>query len=268
MGTCSYSPHPSPGAVVLTMAIVYRYDGGDDLELYGVGVDMSSEEEDELNILSDVSLDESDYPLHNEALLSALYLDHPPTSGVASEQERGGLVSLQAGQKDLQTKEKSVEAGEKSEQRVVVDVGENVPLIPSKNEVFKLSSKLAQEEQSVTDTALPSGTQGGSSPENVCHVGSVTSDHSQERSKEKVDSLTALSSYFIKGQSSVEAAIVSTIGLEKLTQLSRVGSARITVGSLQVEPSFAREILTRQQEKKRTGKAGTGLPLPINSTKG
>ena len=120
-----------------TMTVVHRDNDGVGLELCGVGiVDMSSEEEDELNILSDVSLDESAYLLHNEAaLLSTLSLGHPPSSGVAPEQ------GLQAGQKDVQTERKNIEAGEKSEQQLVVDVDGNEPSIPSRNEAFKLSSK-------------------------------------------------------------------------------------------------------------------------------
>ena len=247
--------------------LVYRCGSEAGLQLYGVGIDVSSEEEDELNILSDVSLDESDYPLHNEVLLSALYFNQPTVSGVAAEQERNNLVSLQAGQKDIQTERKGVEeAGERSEQ-LAVDVDENEPSVPTKSEPFKVLSKLSEEQQSVTAASdLPSGTQEGNGPEQVSSVGSMTSDSSQ-RSKEKIESLTALSSYFVKGQSSLEAAIVSAIGLEKLTQLGRVGSARITVGSLQIEASFAKEVLTQQQENKRAGKTGSSIPLPIHSTK-
>jgi hypothetical protein len=253
------------------MSIVICRDDDDEagLGVYGVGIDVSSEEEDELNILSDVSLDESDYPLHNEALLSALYFDQPTTSGITAAVEQEGstdLASLHAGEGDLQTvgKKGAEEGGERSEQPVV-DVDEKECSIPTKNEPFKLSSKLNEEQQS-TDI-LPSGTQqDGNGPDQVSSVGSVISDSSQ-RSKEKTDSLTALSSYFIKGQSSLEAAIVSAIGIEKLTRLGRVGSARITVGSLQIEPSFAEEMLTQQQETKRMSKAGSSIPLPIHSTK-
>ena len=262
-GSTSYYP-PIIRVVPIT-SLVYRYDSGAGLELYGIGIDVSSEEEGELNILSDVSLDESDYPLHNEVLLSALYFDQPTTSGIAAEQERSDLVSLQDGQKDIQTEKKDFEeTGERSEQ-LVVDIDENEPSVLTKSEPFKLSSKLREEQQSVTAASdFPSGTQEGNGPEQVSSV--MTSDSSQ-RSKENTESLTALSSYFIKGQSSLEAAIVSAIGLDKLTQLGRVGSARITVGSLQIEPLFAKEILTQQQEKKRTGKAGSSIPLPIHSTK-
>lgn len=226
------------------------------MELYGIGVDVSSEEEDELNILSDVSLDESDYPLHNDALLSALYLDQPPRSDAAMGPEKSDLVSLQAGEKDLQMEERSAENPcEKSEKLV----DENEPSSPTKNETFKLSSKLTEEQQqSVAAAVLPSD------PQEVSE--SVTSGNSQ-RSKEKADSLTTLSSYFVKGQGSLEAAIVSAIGLEKLTRLGRVSSARITVGNLQIEPSFAKEILICQQEKKRTSKSGSSIPLPVQSTK-
>ena len=243
------------------------------MELYGVGIDASSEEEDELNILSDVSLDESDYPLHNKVLLSALYFDQlTTTSGATAEQEGTDLVSLQAREGDLQTEERKgiKEAGERRSEQLIVDDCENECSVSTKTEAFKLSSKLSEEQQDIaaaTDLP-PGGTQqdGNGGPEKVSSVGSVTSDSSQ-RIKGKTDSLTALSSYFVKGQSSLEEAIVSAIGLEKLTQLGRVGSARITVGSLQIEPSFAKEILTQQQEKKRAGKTGSNVPLPIHSTK-
>ena len=252
------------------MLIVCRDNDGAGLELYGVGIDTSSEEEDELNILSDVSLDESDYPLHSEVLLSALYFDQPTTtSGATAEQEGTNLVNLQAREGDLQTEE-GKEAGERRSEQLIVDSGENECSVPTKTEAFKLSSKLSEEQQDIAAATdlLPSGTQkdGNGGPEKVSSVGSMTSDSSQ-RIKEKTDSLTALSSYFVKGQSSLEEAIVSAIGLEKLTQLGRVGSARITVGSLQIEPSFAKEILTQQQEKKRAGKTDSNVPLPIHSTK-
>ena len=90
-----------PTVIRALVLIVCRDNDGAGLELYGVGIDASSEEEDELNILSDVSLDESDYPLHNEVLLSALYFDQPTTtSGVTAEQGTN-LVSLQAREGDL-----------------------------------------------------------------------------------------------------------------------------------------------------------------------
>ena len=243
--------------------LAHRDDIGASLELYGVGVDVSSEEEDELNVLSDISLDDSDYPLHNEALLSALYFDRPTASGVTAEQEETNLMNLQSGEDDHQTEGNSIQNAEEKP----VDNDENEHSVPTKNEPFKLSSKLSEEQQSVaavTDSP-DSPQQDGTGSEQVSSVRSVTSDSSQ-RSKE-TDSLTALSSYFVKGQSSLESAVVSAIGLEKLTQLGRVGSARITVGSLQVEPSFAEEILTQQQEKKRAGKSGSSIPMPLHSTK-
>ena len=228
------------------------------MELYGIGVDVSSEEEDELNILSDVSLDDFDYPLHNEALLSALCLDQPPRNDVTTGQEKNNLVSIHAGESGLQTEEKSTENPCGKLEQLIVGVDKNEPSVPTKNEPFMLSSKLTEEQQSIAAAVLPSDSQEGSE--------SVTSGCSQ-RSKEKTDSLTTLSSYFAKGQSSLEAVIVSAIGLEKLTRLGRVSSACITVGSLQIDPSFARDILTRQQEKKKTSKAGSSIPLPVHSTK-
>ena len=264
---------PTVIGVVPITSVVCRDNDGAGLELYGVGIDASSEEEDELNILSDVSLDESDYPLHSEVLLSALYFNQPTTiSGATAEQEGTDLVSLQAGEGDLQTEEGKgiTEAGERRSEQLIVDGGENECSVPTKTEAFKLSSKLSEEQQDITAATdlPPSCTQqdGNGGPEKVSSVGSMTSDSSQ-RIKEKTDSLTALSSYFVKGQSSLEEAIVSAIGLEKLTQLGRVGLARITVGSLQIELSFAEEILTQQQEKKRPGKTGSNVPLPIHSTK-
>lgn len=243
--------------------LAHRDDIGASLELYGVGVDVSSEEEDELNVLSDVSLDDSDYPLHNEALQSALYFDRPTASGVTAEQEETNLMNLQSGEDDHQTKGNGIQNAEEKP----VDNDENEHSVPTKNEPFKLSSKLSEEQQSIAAVTDSPGSpqQDGTGSEQVSSVRSVTSDSSQ-RSKE-TDSLTALSSYFVKGQSSLESAVVSAIGLEKLTQLGRVGSARITVGSLQVEPSFAEEILTQQQEKKRAGKSGSSIPMPLHSTK-
>ena len=246
--------------------LAHRDDIGASLELYGVGVDVSSEEEDELNVLSDVSLDDSDYPLHNEALLSALYFDRPTASDVTAEQEETNLMNLQSGEDDHQTEGNSIQNAEEKP----VDNDENEHSVPTKSEPFKLSSKLSEEQQSVAAVTDSPGSprQDGTGSEQVSSVRSVTSDSSQ-RSKEKTktDSLTALSSYFVKGQSSLESAVVSAIGLEKLTQLGRVGSACITVGSLQVEPSFAEEILTQQQEKKRAGKSGSSIPMPLHSTK-
>lgn len=246
-------------------SVVYRDDDGAGLELYGVGVDVSSEEEDELNLLSDVSLDESDYPLHNEGLLSALYFDQPTTSGVTAEKEGANLASLQAGEDNLPIEGKGVmNTKEKVDQLVVDNNDGSEHSVPTKNEPFRLSSKLSEEQDGVAATKdLSSGPRDGNGPEQVSSVGSG----SPQRSKEKTDSLTALSSYFTKGQSSLEAAMVSAIGLEKLTQLGRVGSARITVGSLQIEPSFAEEILTQQQEKKRMGKTVSSIPLPVHSIK-
>ena len=243
-----------------------------DRELYNVGVDLSSEEEDEVGILSDVSLNEPDYPLHDDALISALYLGHSPMTGAATEQEKRSLteVSLQVRQKDLQTEEEDVEKADERPEQSIAKLHEDEPLFLSTGGTFKLASKLTKEQRSVSATAVsPYDLQQGNGHNSISSAESATTERSLQRGKEKPDSLTTLSSYFVRGRGSLEAAIVSAIGLEKLTQLGRVGSVRITVGSLEIVPSFAKEILARQPEKKeRVGKAGpSNIPLPIHSSR-
>lgn len=223
-------------------------DGGTDLEFHGVGVDVSSEEEEEdLIISSDVSLDESDIPLHSDILLSAEQSQDGPASGVDPESEGSGLVGLKVGARPAQ---------------VIID--ERQATVPAEFEPSKLSSKLSHQ-QNVASTSLPSDSQTRDEPAKASRVGSAASSHDR-LGKVKTDSLTTLSSYLAKDHNSLETAIVSAIGLEKLTQLGRVGSARITMGSLKLEPSFIRQILTQHTEK-RVGKAHSSILLPTHSTK-
>ena len=244
-------------------------------DLMACGVDINTSSEEDYDILDDVSLDESDYPLHSEALLSALYsLDHPQSTGGEADHHSHphpiGSGLLDKPEKDVQMNLQE----EKEDERAKSGIDKNGHPIPAKTEPPKLSSKLSSLGQSVTTTAVPTGFQkGGENMQErgrsdvVSNVGgSVTSSRGQ-RNKEKTDSLTTLSSYFVKGRGSLEAAIVSAIGLERLTQLGRVGSARITIDSLQIDPSSAQQILTHHREKKKTGQDGSNIPVPTNSSK-
>lgn len=239
--------------------------GSADLKVCGIDVEISSEEEYDVNdVLSDVSLDESDYPLHNEQLLSALYSLGPPhstTDGVCPEDEGECLVNVEEQEEKRATTEQS-------------EINKSPPLVPPpKTEPPKLASKLSKKQQQSTPamtgaTHAPNREGELSEPDMVSNVESVTLTHSQQ-SKVKTDSLTKLSAYFVKGQSALETEIVSAIGLERLTQLGRVGSARLTVASVQMEPSFARQILTqhRERKKKTVHAIGSNVPLPSHSTK-
>ena len=254
--------------------------GGVGADLLACGIDINTNSDEDCHISSDVSSDESDYPLHNEALLSALYslnnphpasgevngLNHPKLSGVSVnlyEPDSHHLTSLQ---------EERGEIGEKASK--VAMVTEDQSSTAADKKPPKLSSKLSSLEQAVIATAVSGVSQEsddmfrkGVEPDKDSNASSsVASTHGQG-DKAKPDSLATLSSYFVKGQGSLESAMVSAIGLEKLTQLGRVGSARITVGSLKIDPSFAQQVLTQRRETKRNGQAGSNIPLPSHSTK-
>ena len=235
----------------------YCGDGGG-VNLCSTGIDINTSSEEEYgmdNILSDISLDESDYPLHDAALLSALYsLDGTqPTSGSGGghKSERQRMVSFNK-------EEEEEEDGVKTEEVVGDKINSSVS---DKDESQKLSSKLSRERR-VKDAALSvGGLEDGGADKVTTAVEPVSPSHSHQ-TKAKTDSLTTLSSYFVKGQSSLETAIVSAVGLEKLTQLGRVSSVRLTVDSLKIEPSFAKQILTQNRGKKSTFKAGPSVPIP------
>ena len=230
--------------------------GGIDVNLCSTGIDINTSSEEEYgmdNILSDISLDESDYPLHDAALLSALYsLDTTqPTSGSGGghKPERQRMVSFD---------KEEEEDGVKTEEVVGDKINSSVS---DKDESQKLSSKLSRERR-VKDAALSvGGLEEGGADKVTTAVEPVSPSHTHQ-TKAKTDSLTTLSSYFVKGQSSLETAIVSAVGLEKLTHLGRVSSVRLTVDSLKIEPSFAKQILTQNRGKKSTFKAGSNVGIP------
>ena len=240
-------------------------------DLMACGIDMNTSSEEEYDILGDVSLDESDYPLHNEVLLSALYsVDRPQSTGGKVDHHNHPHLT---GGDVLFDKPETDDLQEKEEERAKSGVDNDAQPLLAKTEPPKLSLKLSSQEQSIVTMAVPRVSQKGEDMQErdksdvVSNVGgSVTSSRGQ-RSKEKADSLTTLSSYFVKGRSSLEATIVSAIGLERLTQLGRVGSARITLDSLQIDPSLAQQILTHHIEKKRTSQLGTNIPVPTSSSK-
>ena len=235
--------------------VKHQMCAGEDADISGIVHDLdvvlSSDEE---HILSDVSLDESDYPLHNGALVSALHsLDQPPPATGTTDNH---------GEPDL-TKQ-GEEKMAKSEDSTV---SERQPSLPTSSEgTTKLSSKLSQDTTVASVTCEQPRDTGSEDKETS--PGSVSSSHAHyQDSKTKTDSLTTLSSHFVKGQSSLEAAILSAIGLDRLTQLGRVGSARITIGDLRLEAWHIRVMLTQHKEKTRVGKPVSSIPPPAHSTK-
>ena len=243
------------------------------------GVDINTSSEEDCDISGDVSLDESDYPLHNEVLLSALYsLDHPECTGGGAEHHDhshppdGGVHLDKPETDDVMNLQEEEGGGRAKSEQLKID--KDASPFPANTKPPKLSSKLFSQRQTVAAMAVPSVSQegGGKMQEEdgsdmVSNVGGSVTSSCGQKSKEKTDSLATLSSYFVKGQGSLEAAIVSAIGLERLTQLGRVGSARITIDSLQIGPSFAQQILTHHRLKKKTGQAGSNIPVPTNSSK-
>lgn len=86
-----------------------------------------------------------------------------------------------------------------------------------------------------SETEIPPPSQSHESPE--------------EGSSDRIDSWSSLS-FFGRQDKALEATILQAIGMEKLTRLGRVTSARVTVEHLQLDASAAKNI---QRRKKISG---------------
>jgi len=84
----------------------------------------------------------------------------------------------------------------------------------------------------------------------------VSETLSSELEPGKTDSLSTLSSFMGRHDRSLETAILRLIGMEKLTKLGRVNSARVRIECLQVDYSAVQNI--RSVQKRKTASA----PLP------
>ena len=82
---------------------------------------------------------------------------------------------------------------------------------------------------------------------------------STELQPSRTDSLSTLSSFMGRHDKSLESAILSLIGMEKLTKLGRVSSARVRIERLHVDHSAIEDIYAIQRKKKTASK----LPLPV-----
>ena len=82
---------------------------------------------------------------------------------------------------------------------------------------------------------------------------------STELQPSRTDSLSTLSSFMGRHDKSLESAILSLIGMEKLTKLGRVSSARVRIERLHVDHSAIESIYAIQQKKKTASK----LPLSV-----
>ena len=78
----------------------------------------------------------------------------------------------------------------------------------------------------------------------------------------RTDSLSTLSSFMGRHDKSLESAILSLIGMEKLTKLGRVSSARVRIERLHVDHSAIDSVYAIQRKKKAASK----LPLPVQQS--
>ena len=86
----------------------------------------------------------------------------------------------------------------------------------------------------------------------------VSETLSSELEAGQTDSLSTLSSFMGRHDRSLETAILRLIGMEKLTKLGRVNSARVQIECLQVDHSAVQNIHAVQKKKKRMA---AGAPL-------
>ena len=91
---------------------------------------------------------------------------------------------------------------------------------------------------------------------------SVVSSARSHRDGMKTESISTLSSHF-SGRS-LESTIVNSVGMEKLTHLGRVTTARVSVDALELDTSVVDDILTSSQRRKnkRNSKAERRMVQP------
>ncbi len=196
-----------------------------------------SSDEDEFGVdfmESDFSMNESDYPLRNESLLQKLlYSGETALTGLTSKQLRQKPDELQ---KEICST--SVRPGEDG----------SCPPLPS---------------PPGTDGGLPVDTTGQppipsthptgdptSKPSQTPSTTSETLEGSRATSTTTTNDWSSASSLFGLQDRTLESAIVQAVGMERLTRLGRVTSARVVVETLQLDPSALDTIHSLQRKKK------------------
>lgn len=218
-----------------------------DLDLDAVYVEVSSSEEGELGDDGDHSVSDSEC---GDALLSALLLSehpHPHTSTHPHQTHHEDNI-------DSMTMDEGRETNLLPQHKLHV-AGPHI----QKPETSKMV--LLHEDDGVTPPQLSIDSRPVSKP--ATSPSSVNDDNGApvqsnrvrgDRGGMKTDSMSTLSSHF-SGRS-LESAIVSSVGMERLTCLGRVTSARVSVDGLELDTSAVDDILASSRQKKKSSKSG------------
>lgn len=205
----------------------------------------ASPSSDEDVIESDLSMNESDYPLRNESLLQKLLYSDQPPAGHANGKPYDVLEKAQV-EEPPPLEDDSTKAG--SDGTVPVSTANGTPT------------------QSITSTAvIPT-----SKPPHEPPTTSATHTSSRAASTtttNTTDDWSSISSLFGSQDRTLESAIVQAVGIEKLTRLGRVTSARVMIESLQLDPSALDRIHSLQRKTK--GRiVGSQIPWSAETTSG
>ncbi len=201
---------------------------GTDCEQSPERASQSSGEEGVDLMESDISMDESDYPLRDGSLLQQLLYSGEAVGGLTDKRSGEGL--------QMENVSPIVRPGE----------DESCPPLPSRAETDESVPVTGSGPPAQPSTA-PDPT---SKPLHVPSTASLTQGSSAAASTGTTDDWSSVSSLFGLKDRSLESAIVQAVGMEKLTRLGRVTSARVVVESLQLDPAALETIHSLQRRKK------------------
>lgn len=213
---------------VLDLVLGQRVGGGGELSLCA---EPSSDEEDGgLGTFDrELSVNESDYPLHDSSLLEKLLYSRTDHNASPSGQP------LPIGQKPPSDKTQLSDWQPSApEQRLPPSVPMATLSEPSLSDVH------SREERQSSATPPPPATSRGHE---------VTA-HAEEEELAATESWSSISSLFGGHSKALEAAILKAIGMERLTRLGRMTAARIVVDTLSLDLESVQKVHTLRSKKK------------------
>ena len=231
-------------------------------ELICLGI--SSDEDDSDGIvlgLDDISVTETDYPLHDKDLLSKLLYGGDREVDPVGDMDKDRNITASDGVNELgvdtQATPKPTVRDTNSKHNPLSDgvvlqsrheresshptppgahplqtQAPNTEVLPA----TKLTSKLSTMKKNGSGTDLNSGDDNGSS-------------------------LTTLSSYLSLGERSLESVIVRSLGVERLTRLGRVTRARVCIDTLEVDCALVDKVVDQRQTKRTGSRHKSQIPL-------
>ena len=216
-----------------------EYGRGGELNLYA---ELSSDEEGGV-VPSELSMNESDYPLYDRSLLEKLVYSReadPANKPLSTSSPRGDSV----GSVDDSKPPTSTQAGALDDH-----APSTIPLSDHAPSTVPLSDH--------APSAAPTRTEGQSSaaplpsvPRPLSPASSSTATPTAESELPATKSWSSISSLFGGHSKALEEAILRAVGMESLTKLGRVTTARVIIAELSLDLSSVEKILALQLGKR------------------